>query len=190
MLLSISTNQLDPYCEIQFERQVAYSVIQSKSFESIAVVISQKGSPAACKLLVGDQIGGATQAVPGRKTGAVDGSVSDADKKRPYGKISPEDLKIVEASMDEARAAMQSEKYDESIRLLRKVLQFPETKYSAEAQELIGVAQQKAGHLADARSAYEAYLRKYSSGEGAERVRQRLAGILTATGCSARTVNY
>ena len=173
---------IGPVLRIQFDHQVAYSVIQSKSFESIAVAISQKGSPAACKSLVGDQIGGAPQAVPGRKPGAVDGPVPDSDKKRPYGKISPEDLKIVEASMDEARAAMQSEKFDESIRLLRKVLQFPETKYSAEAQELIGVALQKAGRLADARSAYEVYLRKYSSGEGAERVRQRLAGILTATG--------
>ena len=120
--------------------------------------------------------------VPGRKPGAVDGAVSGPDKKKSGGKISPEDLKIVEASMDEARAAMQSEKFDESIRLLKKVLKFPENKYSAEAQELIGVAQQKAGHLADARAAYEAYLRQYSSGEGADRVRQRLAGILTATG--------
>ena len=53
----------------------------------------------------------------------------------------------------------------------------------------MGVAQQKAGHMADARAAYEAYLRRYNSGEGADRVRQRLAGLLTATGAAHEPLN-
>lgn len=90
--------------------------------------------------------------------------------------------------MDEARAALKTEKFDEAIRLLNKVLKLPENKYSADAQELIGVAQQKAGRLSAARAAYEAYLRQYKSGEGADRVRQRLAAILTATGGAHESV--
>ena len=161
-----------PVLRIQFEHPVSFSVTQSKSFDSIAVAISQKGPVAACKSIVGDLNGGSVRPVPG------------SDKSRPVGKISPADFKVVEASMDEARAAMESGKYADSIRLLKKVLSFSENKHSAEAQELIGVAHQKAGHLQEARAAYEAYLHRYSKGEGADRVRQRLAGVLTATGGS------
>ncbi len=173
-----------PVLRIQFEHPVAFLVTQSKSFDSIAVAISQKGSPAACQSIVGDQNGGRPPAVPNRRTGVDGGPVPGSDKTRPFGKISPEDFKVVEASMDEARAAMEKGKFDDSIRLLKKVLRFPENKHSAEAQELIGVAQQKAGRLQEARAAYETYLHRYSKGEGADRVRQRLAGVVTATGGS------
>ncbi|HYW70655.1 MAG TPA: hypothetical protein VE961_06460, partial [Pyrinomonadaceae bacterium] len=43
-----------------------------------------------------------------------------------------------------------------------------------------GVAHQRSGQLAQARTIYEDYLRHYSNGEGSERVKQRLAGIVTA----------
>ena len=170
---------IGPVLRIQFEHPVAFSVTQGKNFESMAVAISQKGSPAACKSLEGDQIG-VPQALPDRKAGDIGGS--SPDKRKPGGKISEENIKIVEASMDEARAAIKSGKFEVSLHLLRKVLRFSENKYSAEAQELVGVAQQKAGHLVEARAAFEAYLQRYSRGEDADRVRQRLAGILTATG--------
>jgi hypothetical protein len=161
---------LGPILRVQFERPVAYKVSQSKSFDTIAVLISRGGSPDACASLIADQVG------TGAQTGA------PGSDKRPAGKISPADLRVVEASMDEARAAMKVRKYNEAIRLFGKVLKFPENKDSAEAQEYIGLAQQKAGQLAEARATYEAYLRRYKSGEGADRVRQRLDAILTATG--------
>jgi hypothetical protein len=46
----------------------------------------------------------------------------------------------------------------------------------------LGLARQKSGQLAEARAEYEEYLRRYPSGELSERVRQRLAGIVTASG--------
>ena len=168
-----------PVLRVQFEQPVAYTVIQNQSVDSIAVLISQKGSPASCAPLGAEQLGGGNRPPLG---------TPGADKKRPPGKISQEDLRVIEASMDEARAAMKTEKFDESIRLLTKVLKFPENKYSAEAQELTGVAQQKAGKLTEARATYEAYLRQYKTGEDADRVRQRLAGILTATGGAHESV--
>ena len=47
-------------------------------------------------------------------------------------------MKVVEALMDDARAAIKKSKYDEAIQLLKKVLNYPENKHSAEAQELAG----------------------------------------------------
>src|SRR5262249_38657309 len=57
----------------------------------------------------------------------------------------------------------------------------PENEYSREAQELLGVTYQKAGHSDRARSEYEDYLRRYPSRESSDGVRQRLDGILTAS---------
>jgi hypothetical protein len=50
----------------------------------------------------------------------------------------------------------------------------------------LGIAYQKAGQTAEARAQYEDYLRRYPNGEGSEGVRQRLDGILTASGEAQR----
>jgi hypothetical protein len=101
-------------------------------------------------------------------------------KNRRAGTISDSDLRVVAASMDEGRAALKRSSFREAIQLFTKALGYPENQYSAEAQELLGVARQRSGQLAQARAAYEDYLRSYPGGEGSERVKQRLAGILTA----------
>jgi TolA-binding protein len=95
------------------------------------------------------------------------------------GTISDSDLRAVAASMDEGRTALKHNNLGSAIQLFAKVVKYPENQYSAEAQELLGLAQQKAGRFGEARAAYEDYLRRYPSGEQSERVRQRLAGVLT-----------
>ena len=67
--------------------------------------------------------------------------------------------------MDEARAALKKSDYPQAVRLLTKVLRYPENAHSAEAQELLGVAYQKNKQLAEARAEYEDYLRRYPTGE-------------------------
>jgi hypothetical protein len=53
----------------------------------------------------------------------------------------------------------------------------PPNRFSEEAQELAGVARQLHGEIAKARAEYELYLKLYPEGEGAVRVRDRLAGL-------------
>jgi hypothetical protein len=101
-------------------------------------------------------------------------------KNRPSGAISDAELRAAAASMDEGRAALRRGKSRDAIALFVKVLSLPDNLYTAEAEELLGVARQKNGQLAEARIAYENYLRHYPGGEGSERVRQRLAGLVTA----------
>src|SRR5262249_47846464 len=96
------------------------------------------------------------------------------------GRISDWDLGAGAAAMDEGRAALKHNSFREAVQLFTKVLAYPENQYSAEAQELLGLARQRAGLLAEARAVYEDYLRRYPGGEGGERVKQRLAGIITA----------
>jgi hypothetical protein len=84
--------------------------------------------------------------------------------------------------MDEARAALKKNDLVAAKRLLASVLRRPENEHSAEAQELLGVAYQRSGQLAEARAEYQDYIQRYPNAEGTDRVRQRLAGIITAAG--------
>ncbi len=88
--------------------------------------------------------------------------------------------KQAERIMEEARRAMAQENYSRAVALYTKLLQMPDHPYRRDAQEFLGLARERKGQLAHAKAEYEKYLRLYPEGEGAERVRQRLAGILTA----------
>ena len=86
------------------------------------------------------------------------------------------DLKLDEI-MEEVRQALAQDELGRAIQLLGKLLQLHSHKYSQEAKELIGVAREKKGQIARAKLEYQEYLRLYPEGEGAERVKNRLAAI-------------
>ncbi len=170
-----------PVLRIQFEHPVSYQVAQGSNFESIIVAIAGKKGYPACRPEVP---AGAREAheKDEPRGGSADLTAPMRLKDRPPGKILNADLRIAAASMDEGRAALRKGQFKSAIRLFTKVLRYPENQYSAEAQEFLGLAHQKSGQLAQARSEYEDYLRRYPSGEGNERVAQRMAGLLTAMG--------
>lgn len=82
--------------------------------------------------------------------------------------------------MDDARQAMREAQYNLAIQHYRRLLELPDNAYRRDAQELLGLAYERNGQLEQARQEYERYLQLYPEGDGAERVRQRLAGIVTA----------
>ena len=164
-----------PVLRILFDRPVAYQVAPNSDAQSIVVAIAGAKPSAKCRPIFPAAAGFATAPFH-------DGAASMRSKDRPMGRISDQDLRAVAGWMDEARAALHKSNLGGAIRLLTKILKYPENQYSAEAQELLGVARQKSGHIAEARAEYEDYLRRYPTGEQSERVRQRLAGIETASG--------
>ncbi len=164
-----------PVLRILFDRPMAYQVAPNSDTQSIVVAIAGAKPSAKCKPIF--PAGAGFPTAPFR-----DGAVPTRTKDRPAGKISDADLRAVAGWTDEARAALRKNNPGGAIQLLTRILKYPENQYSAEAQELLGVARQKNGQLAEARSEYEDYLRRYPSGEQSERVRQRLAGIVTASG--------
>ena len=76
----------------------------------------------------------------------------------------------------EGRAAIASKDYNRAVALLTTAA----GQGNAEAQELLGLARERAGQLAQARLAYETYLKAFPNGDGTERVRQRLSGVMAA----------
>ena len=87
-------------------------------------------------------------------------------KDRPAGQVSEADLRTAAARMDEARAAMRKNNLSGAMQILIKVLAYPENTYSAEAQELLGLARQKSGQLDEARAEYADYLAALSQRRG------------------------
>lgn len=65
----------------------------------------------------------------------------------------------------------------EAVELFNTVLGLPANTSSQEAQELIGNARENLGESAKAKAEYETYLKLYPQGDGAARVRGRIAAI-------------
>jgi hypothetical protein len=86
----------------------------------------------------------------------------------------------LDSLMQEARDKMTEKDYAGAIRLYTKILQTPDNKYSQDALEFLGLARERNGQLAHAKMVYRDYLERYPEGEGTERVKQRLAAVVTA----------
>ncbi len=78
------------------------------------------------------------------------------------------------------RRTMTAGEYGKAVRMLEGFLEEPENYYTKEAMELLGLARERRGQTAHAKAEYEAFLEKYPDGEDAERVQQRLLGLITA----------
>ena len=85
------------------------------------------------------------------------------------------------ALLDKGRAALARGDNNSAIATLDQLLRLPPNRYSQDAQELIGLARQRAGETVAARKEYELYLRLYPTGEGSDRVRQRIAALDAST---------
>ena len=90
-----------------------------------------------------------------------------------------EDEKIF-ALMEEARKAIAENNTRHAIQLYTKVLRYPDNQYSPDALEFLGLARERNRQYAHAIREYQRYLELYPDGEGAARVKQRLAGLTTA----------
>ncbi len=81
--------------------------------------------------------------------------------------------------MSQGREALTRADNPGAVRAFGELLLLPPNSQTRDAQELIGLARERAGEIAKAKAEYELYLRLYPDGENADRVRQRL-GVLTA----------
>lgn len=93
----------------------------------------------------------------------------------------------VVALMADAKRAMTAGEVSRAVQIYTKVLQQPASDVHPQAQEYLALARERNGQIAHAKAEYERYLAQYPDGDGAERVRQRLAALL-ATGAAAAPV--
>jgi len=130
---------------------------------------------------------------------AVDLSTDEATTEKPDEVIEeqPDELETeseatlsnTEKLLGMAQKAITAGDYAQAIQLTSAILEMPASPESQEALELLGLARERKGQLAHAKAEYEKYLFMYPEGEDAERVNQRLAGLVTATSRPTVTAN-
>jgi tetratricopeptide (TPR) repeat protein len=86
----------------------------------------------------------------------------------------------LDALLDEARTAMARKRYDDAISRLTQLVAAEDYQHRIDAAELLGLARERKGQLAQAKAAYEDYLRRYPQSRAANRIRQRLQTLRTA----------
>lgn len=94
--------------------------------------------------------------------------------------------KYADDLMTRGRAALAAEEPDKAVLIFNAALNLPPNTQSREAQEMIGLAREGTGDFDKARAEYEHYLKIYPDGDGAVRVRQRLAVLADAKAAVAQ----
>lgn len=87
----------------------------------------------------------------------------------------------LDARLEEARRAMSAKKFDDAITRLTQIVASEDYLHRIEAAELLGLARERKGQLAQAKAAYEDYLRRYPDSPAAARIRQRLQTLRLAS---------
>lgn len=160
--------------QLQFNDTVGLRARPGPNSRSIDLVFSAgPGAPAAAPAVLVAQA--ASQPAAGASAPA--GAASSAA-------ASPEDAQALDL-LNQARAALAARQNGEAADLLNRLLRLPPNVATQEAQELIGLAWERAGDTKRAQAEYELYLRLHPEGEGAERVAQRLAALTTPVAAGA-----
>ena len=90
--------------------------------------------------------------------------------------------------MADAKRAMTAGELSRAVQIYTKVLQQPAPDYHAAAQEYLALARERNGQIAHAKAEYQRYLEQYPDGDGADRVKQRLAALLVTSAAASDTV--
>lgn len=178
-------NAAGPVLTVLFEQATNYRVSQGDDFQSIVVEIFGPKGPGKCSKVFasnGGSSGWATTVNRSPIAPQTPSGTSTPKIPKSSGTASDTQIRNAAAWLDEGRAALKKEKYQEAIAKFTEILKLPETPSSPDALEYLGVARQKQKQFAAAAATYEEYLSRYPSGEGADRVRQRLAAVQTVSG--------
>lgn len=107
-------------------------------------------------------------------------AIPEGEIKKPLPDLPPVSLNKLKDLMKKGSAALSAKNYSEAVSIFSELLRYPETEYSMDSQEFLGFSYELSGQLAAARREYERYLSLYPETRGANRVRQRMASLLTA----------
>jgi tetratricopeptide (TPR) repeat protein len=86
----------------------------------------------------------------------------------------------LDQALDQARRALAAKRFDDAIARLTQIVAAEDYVHRVNAAELLGLARERKGQLAQAKFVYEDFLRRYPNAAAAPRIRQRLQTLRTA----------
>lgn len=199
----------EPKLVVEFSEDVNYSVSQVMGINNLVIFFPQTMKPDVVDMdlqpidaeiakvqaapsapVAGAEIGAVTEEVEkGIETEAEAGAEPEVAKQEVPGiekdtgttaaAPSEDEEKIIQI-LDEGRTALKRGDNKKAIQIFTKLLSIPEHKYMQASLELLGVARERNNQAAQAKAVYEEYLKKYPKGDGAIRVNQRLADLISS----------
>jgi hypothetical protein len=94
-------------------------------------------------------------------------------------KVSASDNEKAKKILDEGRAALRQGDNKKAIQTFATLLSMPKHVYMQPSLELLGLSRERNNQAAQAKAVYEEYLKLYPKGDGAIRVNQRLAELIS-----------
>jgi hypothetical protein len=168
-LLEITFNGADaerPQMTFLFSEEVTCDVRSSGDLRSLIVKVKTKQPPAA---------------LPQEKEKTPEKKLEKEAKEISLPEmVIPQDQSSLAKLMEDARDALIKGEYDRAVQLYTKILLTAQGPVKQQAQESLGIARERNGQLAHAKAEYQKYLDEFPKGPDADRVRQRLAGLITA----------
>lgn len=146
-------NPSGPALSLLFDRDMRFDVQAGKDPQTIVIRLAEPGAGPICAPAPG--------AVPQPATTP----------------SSPADAAATQKLIDDAEQSIRDKNTDRAVQLLTNAMEQPENANTPRALELLGLTRERKGQAAQARAAYQEYLRRYPQGEGTDRVRQRLDAL-------------
>jgi len=158
------------------------TVIKGAAWERLCMGFfdSRKQASLATKEIQLIYPGAWVQRTPKKNTRRISHPVKTSKTKRAVNQTQLNE-KQLSSLMQRARSDLEAKKYASAVRFLSALVSAGEHSYSREALEFLGIARQRKGQNSHAVAVYEDYLARYPDGDASDRVRQRLAGLLTAS---------
>ncbi|MFV2058215.1 MAG: hypothetical protein ACC707_17245, partial [Thiohalomonadales bacterium] len=145
-----------PYLTLRFSESVDFEVQAGSSLQSLAVIVKTE------------------KEITSNTSGTKAKEKSTNEKKLKAGEKSE---KQIDEMMAKARQTLTFGDSKGAAELLRKIIRMPGNKHQQDARELLGLALERSNEIPRAKFEYKKYLRLYTSGDGPERVRQRLTAL-------------
>jgi len=164
---------------IRFERPVRFRVSQRDIRSASRIVIAVKLDRPAMPVPVPPEVKAPTPIPPAVSAPK---QAFDIPPFRPGMQVESYAAELMKLG----QAALAAEESDKAVQIFNAMLNLPPNKQSQVAQEMVGVARERNGEVTKAKAEYEHYLRAYPDGEGAGRVRQRLAALSEAKTTAAQ----
>ncbi len=143
--------------QLSFSRTVKYRIIMDTNSRHLRLDVA---SPAAA----GSCLGAAS---------ADDGSSPESDEASKSDGVPG--ARDPSTALKEGKKLLAAKKYPQAIALFTRAIDTGKGDTRQQAMETLGLARERAGQLPHAKAVYEDYLKTYTSGEGAARVKERLA---------------
>jgi tetratricopeptide (TPR) repeat protein len=99
-----------------------------------------------------------------------------ATSRKPETRADP----VLDAELEAARANMALRQHDEAIARLTRIVAADDYVRRIQAAELLGLARERRGQLAQAKATYDDFLRRYPDSKAAARIRERYAALRAA----------